>query len=93
MAQKETCLLTTPSRYHDIEKAEELMEEGKVKARFRLRRRYLRSGPIGDASDTLRLQEQTTVRIKGCGFRWVDCNFGCGLAVGHVDGSGAVLAS
>ena len=66
MAHQQSRFLAVPSRYHDAEKAKELVKEGQVQTRFRMRR--WDGKPITEARRRRRIQEQPSMSIKRGGF-------------------------
>lgn len=93
MAHQQTCLFAVPSRYHDVQQAEELVQKREVQARLGLRRRrlWVVGGHIGHARGARRLEEESAVGIKRRLLGGVYDNFGRRVAIRHVDGPGAIF--
>lgn len=92
MTCQQSRLLAPPSGTHDIQQAEELMQECQVQAWLCLGWRHLREVPIAESSYSRRLEKEPTMCIEGCRLSWVNLYFGCRVLVRDEDGSRAIFA-
>jgi hypothetical protein len=93
VAEQETGFFAPPSGYHDIQKAQELVQKGQIQPWLRLRRWHLGLRVVGQAGRARGLQEEAAVGIEGGGFGGVYDDLGGRVSVRHVNGPRAILAT